>query len=515
MGDPISKTVKIRKSDLAFFMKKNSKAFTLIKNMDMSEKRYFSIFSERHAEANKSLILFGILDGLNTENDIEIKKLLVAKGQTSNYLAADKNYLYNQILRALQVFHHSKSITIYQFEKLQQIELLYEKGLYGLCIYEAEKTLEHAEKYENFSLKIEVLTWLRRAIGYSKGLMSAYAINKQIKQSNELLANQIAYTDLYYESLKIKFSGFKARDSKQIILFNELLKNPLMKNKKLALSILARLRYHLVFANYYYVIGDQQKELEHHKITLQEMEDSGYYHLENPFDYIYVFNFYLNLLKDIKSPLFYKELIRFKSFSDLVKVSKEKSEIQIFHFSALAELNMMLESGRYADCIEIIPDIETKLKRHLERIEPAIQIHLWYLFAYVNFKVKKFNKAIKYVNHIINNYNEADREDIYNLSKVFQVILHFEINHADFLEYQVSKVIKELKKRGKLYQTEMLVLSVLKKAPALTEEAKAKKFSELYRNLMDFKSDLYEESANKIFDFSGWCKEKISKFSMN
>lgn len=58
-------------------MKKNSNAFILIKNLTMSEKRYFKIFSERHTigEQNKYIALFDELDKAVEENDTEIKKI--------------------------------------------------------------------------------------------------------------------------------------------------------------------------------------------------------------------------------------------------------------------------------------------------------------------------------------------------------------------------------------------------------------------------------------------------------
>jgi len=58
-------------------MKKNSNAFILIKNLTMSEKRYFKIFSERYTigEQNKYIALFDELDKAVEENDTEIKKI--------------------------------------------------------------------------------------------------------------------------------------------------------------------------------------------------------------------------------------------------------------------------------------------------------------------------------------------------------------------------------------------------------------------------------------------------------
>jgi hypothetical protein len=490
-------------------MKQNSHAFTLIKNLTMSEKRYFNLFSERHiGKTNKSKILFKVLDGLKTEDDSVIKEQLKIKDINPTFLSADKNYLYNQILRSLQAFHHSKTEEFLHIEKLLQIKILYEKGLYDLCALEAEKTLKAAEEKENYSLKIELLMWLRRSIGYSKGLLAAYDVNKEIKANNELLRNQIEYTDLYYESLKLRFSGFKARNESRKKLFDQLLKKPLLRDKTKALTLLSKLRYHLVYANYYFVLNEQKKELQHLSITLREMENSGYYHIENPFDYIYVYHAYLQLLKGQDQTVFFDELKRFKQFAWKLRISKEKSEIQIFTFSSLLELNNNLENHKFAQNVQIIPSIEKKLKSFIQLIEPAIQVNLWYLFAYSYFKVKNYKKSLVYINIIQNEYKEADREDIFNLSKVFMLILFYELKKNDLLEYTLPKVTKQLEKKGKLFRTEMLVLDVLQKSIQASTTEKKKYFEELRVKLAEVHSSKFEAPALLLFNFEEWCADK-------
>lgn len=491
-------------------MKSNSHAFILIKNLSMTEKRYFNLYSERHAGSmNKSKILFHILDQIKIEDDSHIKALLKKQGVNPAFISADKNYLYKLILRSLQAYHHGKTDEYSQIEKLLQIKILYEKGLYDLCAIEAEKAYKTAVEKENYSLTIELLMWLRRSIGYSKGLLAAYDINAKIVENNRLQYNQIQYTDLYYESLKLRFSGFKARNESRKSLFRSLLKNPLLQDPSLALTLLSKLRYHLIFANYYFVTNEQDKELFHLKVTLTEMEKSGYYHIENPFDYIYVYHSYLQLLKDVKQDDFNIEIKRFKQFSLKLKISKEKCEILIFTFSALLELNRNIENKRWAENISIIPAIEKKLKFFFKRIEPAIQINLWYLFAYSNFKVKNYKKSLQYINIIQNDYVESDREDIYNLSKVFLLILYYELKKFDLLDHAIQNITQQLKKKGKLYKTEMLVIQVLQKLATSTLSDTKKSLLHLSASLKNIQENKFEAPALELFDFEMWCNEKL------
>ena len=81
-------------------MKSNSPyVFDLIKSLTNSEKRYFSLFAQRHyPEDNHSLRLFHIVG----KQDKYAEKEAMEKAELSkNNFAVQKNILYNQILTAL------------------------------------------------------------------------------------------------------------------------------------------------------------------------------------------------------------------------------------------------------------------------------------------------------------------------------------------------------------------------------------------------------------------------------
>ena len=117
-------------------MKKNSNAFVLVKSLTMSEKRYFKIFSERHTigSQNKYVLLFDQLDHFDLEDDevycLNLKKL----GVNADFISADKNYLYQLILKSLNDFHNSKTYNLEIKEALISIEILFHKGLYSECL---------------------------------------------------------------------------------------------------------------------------------------------------------------------------------------------------------------------------------------------------------------------------------------------------------------------------------------------------------------------------------------------
>lgn len=492
-------------------MAKADKVVTLIKNMSKSEKRYFKIFSDRHVihDNNKYVVLFDTIDNLKNEEIHLIEEKLKKQKLNTDFLSADKNYLYQLILRALQSFHHNKTQTIYQVEQLLIIEILYEKGLYQICLNEIEKTIKIAEKVENFSLIVELLTWKRKCKGYSEGFMSAYDTNAQIKQYHTLMANQIEYTDLYYDALKIRNKVQKARKETQIKEFKQFLKNPLLEKEDMAKSLLAKIRFHLVYVNYYYSLNDNIKEAFHLKTILKLMEESEYYHLENPFDYIYTYNQYLNLLSDLPEKEFQKDLEKFKAFPEKIKIAQEKSELQVFYFSSICELQRAINKKDTLIITQNIPGLLTKLEKYSDRIEPAIQLNIYYLSALAYFYNGNYKQANKLTQFILDNFSEEDRADLYNFCRLFELILFIEQGKLDLLPYTLQSSIKYFKKHDTLYPTELMVIDFINALIKSDNPKKDRIYLSLVDSLRKIKKINLEQSAQNLFDYEFWALTKV------
>lgn len=492
-------------------MAKSDKVITLIKNMSKSEKRYFKIFSERHVinESNKYVVLFDTIDDLKNEEAHLLEDKLKKQKLNTDFLSADKNYLYQLILRALQSFHHNKTQTIYQVEQLLIIEILYEKGLYQLCLNEIEKTIKIAERVENFSLIMELLMWKRRCKGYSEGFLSAYDTNAKIKIYNTLMANQIEYTDLYYDGLRLRNKIQKARNESQIKEFKDFVKHPLLQNEKLAKSLLAKIRFHLVYVSYYYVLNDNVKEAYHLKTILKLMEESEYYHLENPFDYIYTYNQYLNLLTEITEKDFEKEMKKFRDFPEQIKIAQEKSESQVFYFSYTCELQRAIAKKDTSKIINQIPEVLKKLENYSDRIEPSIQLNIYYLSALAYFYNKNFKQANKLAQFILDNFSEEDRADLYNFCRLFEMILFIEQGKLDLLPYTLQNSIKYFKKHDKLYPTEITVIDFINNLIKSDTHKNSKIYLKLIDDLRKVKKLNLEQSAQNLFDYESWAGSKL------
>ena len=120
----------------------------LIKSMTMSEKRYFKIYSSKHVigENNDYVLLFDFIDKSKDYEEAILQNQSFVKN-----LSAEKNYLYNLILKSLNAFHASLNSKTQIYQLLESIEILYHKGLYDQALKLVKKASKIAAESELFT----------------------------------------------------------------------------------------------------------------------------------------------------------------------------------------------------------------------------------------------------------------------------------------------------------------------------------------------------------------------------
>ena len=141
-------------------MKPKTDLHELIRSMSMSEKRYFHRFSSLHTvgERNNYQRLFDRIAGMNVYDEGSLKKKF--HGETFiRHLPSEKNYLYNQVLDALNSFHRDRTFLSRHTAGLAKIEMLFHRGLFRQCRTLVLKLKKEAYLFEKFSLVMIILRW--------------------------------------------------------------------------------------------------------------------------------------------------------------------------------------------------------------------------------------------------------------------------------------------------------------------------------------------------------------------
>ena len=497
-------------------MKKNSNAFTIIKNLSMSEKRYFKIFSERHTigEQNKYVVLFDELDKAVDENDVELKKNLKKAGVNPDFISADKNYLYQLILRSLTVFHDSKTYNLEIKQLLSSIEILFHKGLYHESLKLIAKAEELAKECENFQLMIDVLIWKKKCSGYSLGLKKAAEVNVEIDQYILLLNNFKRITDLYYESNLIQADNEKYSKSEVLKKLKLILNQPELKSEKNALSFSAKIFYYLIYSNYYYSIDDKQKEYDHLQKLVDILNQSKTYSIENPLDYVSIYNRLLSIKKFFPKSTFFEDIKVLEEFPKKIAIRKEVISERVFIHTNTHELEYYLINNDFQTALSKIKNIEKEIFKLNMDIEPYHIIYFYYLQIVALIYVGQFHKALKFINTTLNDFEFDARPQVYLRIEVLNVITHYELKNYSLVTSLSKQVLKKNKSKNILTSFEENILNVLYKitnAKHLTPKEETKMIQVLVDGLHNNQQN-HNLSSNLLNEnYEKWLMAKIKR----
>ena len=137
-----------------------------------------------------------------------------------------------------------------------------------------------------------------------------------------------------------------------------------------------------------------------------------------------------------------------------------------------------------------------------------------YEFCNVYFGAGEYSKANTYLNKILNEHVDV-RNDLQCFSRILSMIIHFELGHADLLEYVVQSTHRFLLKRKRLYKFESIVLHFIRKElPVInTQKQLINAFKKLKTEIIAATKNPFEKTVFDYFDFISWLESKIENRS--
>src|SRR5690606_14303454 len=104
--------------------------------------------------------------------------------------------------------------------------------------------------------------------------------------------------------------------------------------------------------------------------------------------------------------------------------------------------------------------------------------------AYTYFGAGNFKMALKCINEVLNDNEKMLRQDVYSFARIFNLVIHFELNNHEFLEYDMKSTARYLNKHEKDYEVEKLFMREMRSRARLGKDADQKKA------LVDFSNKL-------------------------
>lgn len=491
------------------------KLLALIYALNPSEVRYFKQFASRtQQQGDKNYIhLFDEIVSLKKNDESSLVQKLQEKGIKTDFLAADKNYLYHQILRSLQAYHAESSVNSRVANYLIQIDILYHKSLYDTAYKLLLKAKKLAQSYYLVEQLLVLLQWERKISGMTLEEDEVLTLFKEIDQQIALLHNLNDFNRLYYRIMLLRKKLFNLRNNDELTKLQEIMQHPLLHSIEQAKSIFAKIRYYEIYANYYYLTHETVAEFNaNHSIIQMYNQD----HIEeHTTDYVAHYSRYLRLLATVKPENFKESLAHFKGIPKLVRKISPRLAAQVAILAAGIAINNAIKYHHFEEAVCLLEEEQSILEQHSHYISDEQKTIAYYRFTYICLIEGNYSSAIDHANYIINHFNENVSPEIRFYARLIQLIIHYETNNFQILPYIIRTARESFEKRKTLQYSEKIILNfMIKLAHQYPNFDWRVLLIPLREKLMQsFELNYFNRVVLKYFDIIAWIDSKSANIS--
>jgi tetratricopeptide (TPR) repeat protein len=486
--------------------------FQLIKSLEKSEKRNFKLYATRNSSSDelKSVQLFDALDKMDLYDEAILlkKNESIKKQQLSNL----KAHLYKQILSSLRLIN-VESIDIALHEQMDYARILYNKGLYHQSLKVLDKLKEQAKIHNQF-------TYLQQVLFFEKKIEALYITRSMqdradhlSKESDEVsdslaLVSQLSNLSLQLYSWYIKNGHSRNEEETQQV--QEFFISRLGDKTAACTSFYQRLYLYQSFCWNAFI---RQDFLQYYRYTQKWVNLFE----EEPFMLEIETGHYIKGMHNLMGSHFdlgnHKKLAEtLKTFdefceSDLVK-NNVNNRIQCFVYSTISHFNKHFLEGSFTEGLALIPDIEEKIKEYEIYLDRHRVLVFYYKIACLYFGSGNYEKAIDYLNKIIN-WKVDLRTDLQCYSRLLHLIAHYELGNEDILDHLIKSVYRFMAKMHNLSVVEEEIFKFIRTSFHVTVRDIKPELQKLLVKLKALQNNRFETRAFIYLDIISWLESKL------
>ena len=215
-------------------------------------------------------------------------------------------------------------------------------------------------------------------------------------------------------------------------------------------------------------------------------------------------------LKDYESALETLKGLEIKADEMNIINNKATKESFLYHLWK-TKLWIYNRSGDVDRAANLIKDIEKEVVNVEERLDKFFS-QVYFSIAVSCFLARDHRSALYWINEILTQLKGDVRTDIQALSRLLFLIIHFDLNNNDLIEYQIISTYRYLLKKGGLNTFERMIIKFLKVNNYQDSRSLKKSFVDLKAQIEIAKEDdLVIRSNLDNFDLLSWLESKIEK----
>lgn len=486
--------------------------FQLIQSLEKSEKRNFKLYATRNSSSEelKSVQLFDALDKMDAYDEVVLlaKNDRIKKQQLSNL----KAHLYKQILSSLRLINDD-SIDIFLHEQMDYARILYNKGLYHQSLKVLDKLKEQAKLHNQFTYLQQVLFFEKKieALYITRSMQDrADYLSKESDEVNDSLAlvSQLSNLSLQLYSWYIK--NGHCRNEEESIALQYFFSSRLGDKTPACTSFYERL---YLYQSYCWNAFIRQDFLQYYRYTQKWVNLFEEEPAMLPIETAHFIKGMHNLMGSHFDLGNHKKLIEtleiFNQFcqTDLVQ-NNVNNRIQCFVYSTISLFNKHFLEGSFTEGLALIPAIEEKIKEYEIYLDRHRILVFYYKIACLYFGSGDYEKAIDYLNKIIN-WKVDLRTDLQCYSRLLHLIAHYELGNEDILDHLIKSVYRFMAKMQNLSVVEEEIIKFIRTSFHISVRDIKPELEKLLVKLKTHQGNRYETRAFIYLDIISWLESKL------
>ncbi|MEL7020795.1 MAG: hypothetical protein AAGK47_04255 [Bacteroidota bacterium] len=486
----------------------------LIKSLTRAEKRHFRLFVKRNQASNDILFLqlFDFLDKHKEYDEQLILKKLpgIKKRQLSNL----KAHLYKQLLMSLRLLNRNTHQDMQLREQIDYALVLYDKGLYRQSLDVLSKAKKKAMELQRHRQAMEIIAVEKKIEGQYITRSIENRADELTRQANKVAQyvtsnNQLTNLALQMYGLYLKV-GY-VRDEKNYYLVREYFNARVPNVDVNQLDFFGKINYHRSYLWYYQITQNFSQCYRHAQTWIDHFHESEHLISDN-------MSLYLKGLHNLMNANFntwqYSKLK--ENLEVLESIPSKYGILQSTNVEGLFYLYKYIHNikrhfmeGTFTEGLQLVPELVNIIDEDRYNWDHHRVMVFYYRIACLYFSSGDNDKAIDYLNLILNQKNPDYRADIQAFARILSLISHYEMGNMQLVEYQVKSVYRFLAKMEDLGMVQKEIFRFIRKIPRIRPSDTKKEFVHLKNKLEKVRNHPYEKRPFLYLDIISWLESKI------
>lgn len=486
----------------------------LIHSMSRLEKRYFKLYTSRHAAAGTSnhQLLFDAVAAMPVYDLGKLRKQFEGCAFMRRF-AITKRRLYEAVLNSLDAFHAGSSVDDKLHRALHHVELLFDRALHADAAKVLHGVRALARSNDRQAILLLVAEWERRIMERSNySGVEAMDLAQRAADCDAMVQEWQQVEHLWQiksRSFMLLYRTGQAPGPKELTELEALAREPMLAEGTPLHTARARFLQHHVRSAIAYA-GNDLTTCEYQLTAAAEVLRREQDQFRNEPDLMLGV---MGNLAHVRMRLgrHQQALDGFRAFRKLplllTAAPNRDLEMKLFVMGTSLELSVHAAKGDFNLGMQRLPELEAGLTLYGHRISAVRRVELLLQAAYASFGAGHPDQALRLCNRMLGEKDLGSHADLYALGRMLNLVVLVEMGKWGLLEYLLRNTRRHLKQHGTIFHSEPLLLDhvqALSKAKAAP--ARQTLWTRLSNELAALAPDSPEAAALDHLDLLSWAR---------